>query len=159
MLLNDERSRIEQWMLAIISDGGVDRFDDLHIDQLNPRWGDKNRWIEGGVEAFRTALSVRNQHRLPFTVCLAFSLVATDQPCGIDFQTREDLLAKLDWSPPSLYLFDRGKEPGKQIAPTEGAVQVLDPAICGAQADDRCYYLEFKPEDDDEFRRSVWVEG
>ncbi len=159
MSMNDERGRIESWMLTIISDGGVDRFDHLHIDEINPRWEDRNRWIEGGMEAFRTALSIRDQHRLPFTVSLCFSLVATDQPCGIDFQTREDLLAKLDWSPPSLYLFDRVKEPDKQIAPPEGTVQALDPTICGAQADDRCYYLEFKPQDDDEFRRNVSVEG
>ena len=159
MLMNNERSRIEQWMLAIISDGGVDRFDHLHIDDINPCWEDKNRWIEAGMKAFRTALSVRDERRLPFTVSLCFSLVAADKPCGVDFQTREDLLAKLDWSPPSLYLFDRGNEPDKQTAAADGTIQVLDPAICGAHADVRCYYLEFKPQDDDEFRRSVSVEG
>lgn len=159
MPTNDERGRIEEWMLAIISDGGAERFDDLHIDEINPQWEDKDRWIEGGLKAFRTALSVRDQHRLPFTVCLGFSLVATEQACGIDFQTRQDLLAKLDWSPPSLYLFDRGKEPDRQTVLAGGTVQALDPAVYGAQAGERCYYLESKPQDDDEFRRSVFVEG
>lgn len=159
MSMNDERSRIERWMLAIISDGGVERLDDLHIDNINPRWKDKNRWIEGGLEAFRTALSVRDQHRLPFTVCLTFSLVAKNQPCGIDFQTREDLLANLNWMPPSLYLFDRGKEPYKETTRAGGTAQALDPAICGAQGGVHCYYLESKSQDDDEFNRSVFVEG
>ncbi len=125
--MNDERSRIEKWMLAIISDGGIDRLDHLHIDPINPRWKDKNRWIEGGLEAFRIALSVRDQHRLPFTVSLTFSLVDIDHLCGIDFQTREDLLAKLDWAPPSLYLFDRGKEPDKQTAPLGGPSRFSTP--------------------------------
>jgi hypothetical protein len=159
MSMNNERGRIEDWMLTIIGDGGVARFDHLHIDEISSRWEDKSCWIDGGLEAFRTALSVRDQHRLPFTVSLAFSLVAANQPRGVDFQTREDLLAKLDWSPPSLYLFDRGKEPEKQIVTANGTIQVLDSTIFGVQGNVRCYYLEFKPQSDDEFRRSVSVEG
>ncbi len=52
MPTNDERGRIEEWMLAIISDGGAERFDDLHIDEINPQWEDKDRWIEGGLRRF-----------------------------------------------------------------------------------------------------------
>jgi hypothetical protein len=159
MSMNDERGRVEHWMLSIVSDGGVGRFDDLHIDKINPRWEDRNRWIEGGLEAFRTALSVRDQHQLTFAVGLGFSLGASDQPCGVDFQTREDFFEKLNWAPPSLYLFDRGREPDKQAVLAGGTAINLDSAIVGAQGNVRCNYVEFRQQAGDEFSRSVFVEG
>jgi hypothetical protein len=150
---------IERWMSAILTDGGILRFDDLHIDQVDPAWRDRNQWIEAGLEAFRISIDVRNRNRLPFGVGLGFSLESGNQARGIDFQTREEPYARLDWSPPSLHLFRRGAEPHTQVAPADGTVQPLDPATLGAQRDVRCYYLEFKQPGSTEFCRSVFVEG
>jgi hypothetical protein len=34
-----ERERvIEQWILRVIVDGGMDRCDDLQVDQIDPAW-------------------------------------------------------------------------------------------------------------------------
>jgi hypothetical protein len=148
---------IEQWMLAIVGDGGARCFDDLHIDRIDPKWKHKNQWTEGGLEALRIAIAVRNRNQLSFAVSLGFSLESGDRPRGVDFQTKEEFCARLDWSPPSLYLFRRGEEPHTQTA--HANVQHVDPAILGAQGDARCYYLEFRQQEGDEYCRSVFVEG
>jgi len=150
---------IEDWMLAIVSDGGVVRFDHLHIDQIDPAWKSRDQWIEGGLEAFRMAVGVRNRNQLPFVVALGFSLESSDQSRGGDFRTKQALFAALDWSPPSLYLFRRGEEPDTQVPSSEGSVQHLDPSTLGAEGDVRCYYLEFKHPCAIEYCRSIFIEG
>jgi hypothetical protein len=154
---NNHEEVIEQWMLTIIRDDGIRHLDDLHIDQIAPGWKAREAWIEGGLEAFRLAMEIRDGSRLPFVVGLGFSLESGDQPRGVDFQGREDLRDSLNCSPPSLYLFHRGGEPDAQSIC--GTVQHLDPAILGADGDVRCYYLEFKQDGSDEYFRSVFVDG
>ena len=43
---------IETWILTIITDGGIQRFDDLHVDVINKRWNSPRLWIQGGIEYF-----------------------------------------------------------------------------------------------------------
>lgn len=159
---------IENWMLSISQDGGVDRFDDLHIDQIDPSWGSRELWINAGLEAFRLALNLRDQHRLPLTVALAFSLESSAHPRGPDFGTAAGLRGLLDWSPPSLYLFPPGKEPWLQTARSGWidsqsqdliiqpmkASEVLGAAIRGAG-----YLLEFRQLASDEYSRTFFVAG
>jgi hypothetical protein len=160
--LTDNRKReeaIENWMLTIVDDGGILRLDDLHIDEIDSAWKDRNRWVEGGLEAFRAARKLRDRHGLPLTVAVAFSLDSDGQRRGIDFQTRSELEEKLNWSPPSLYLFHRGEEARRKKAFGDPAQQ-LNPsifAIYGANV--ACYYFEFKQQDADEYCRSVFIEG
>jgi len=148
--------KIERWMSAIVIDGGVLGFDDLHIGSTRKH---RDQWIEGGLDAFRMAIGVRNRNQLPFVVGLGFSLESGGKALGIDFRTKQELHAKLDSSPPSLYLFRRGGEPNTQVSAAEGTVQYFDPAILGAQGDLRCCYLEFKQPGFTKFYRSVFVEG
>ena len=156
---SNRREVIEKWMLTINDDGGVRRLDDLHIDRIDAAWEHPDRWVEGGLEALRLALVVRDRNRLPFTVALAFSLKSGRHPLGVDFRTRPELQERLNWSPPSLYLFQRGEEPRNQIAP-EDTAQELDRSIFGIpEAVGSCYYLEFLQQDADEYCRSVFIEG
>jgi hypothetical protein len=150
---------IEGWMSAIVMERGVLRFDDLHIDQIDSTWKHRDQWIEGGREAFRMAIGVRNRNQLPFVVGLGFSLESGGKALGIDFRTKQELHAKLDSSPPSLYLFRRGGEPRTQVSAAEGTVQYFDPAMLGALGDVLCYYLEFKQPGFTKFYRSAFVEG
>ncbi len=159
MALEDRKHTevIEQWISTVIRNEGIRRFDELHIDKVEPRWNSKNEWIEGGLESFRIALELRDRNRLPFTVALGFSLDSGDRLRGVDFQGREELRDRLNWSPPSLYLFHRGKEPDTQS--TTGTVQHLDPAVLGATREVRCYYLEFNLDGAGEYSRSVFIDG
>jgi len=150
---------IEKWMTAIIDDGGIRRFDDLHIDEIDSAWSHRDRWVEGGLESFRCALAVRDQNRLPFAVALAFSLKSGDRPIGVDFQSRPDLQERFDRSPPSLYLFHRGEELRNRMGSNEVA-RDLNPVIFGiSEPGISCYYLEFLQKGTDEYCRSVSLEG
>ena len=159
--MTDNRQReeiIEKWILAIVQDGGLRRLDDLHIDKVDPTWKNRDHWVEGGLEAFRVARVVRDRNGLPHTVALAFSLKSGNRPLGVDFQTRAELDERLDWSPPSLYLFHRSEEPRGRISLGDAA-QDLSPSLFGIpETDFRCYYLEFLQQDADEYCRSVSIE-
>ena len=148
---------IECWIARITADSGGDQFGDLHIDKICPDWKDRGVWIEGGIEAFHIAVGARNRHNIPFSVCLGFSLCSVKSLTGVNFRTKQELYTQLDWSPPSLYLFRDGDEPHNQSV--SARVQVLSPEILGTIDDLRCYYLEFKQQDTDEYFRSVLVEG
>jgi len=150
---------IERWMLTILNDDGIRRFDDLHIDEIDPRWKPRQEWIDGGLAAHRVALAVRDRHQLPFTVGLGFSLEAGNHPIGVDFQAREEFCERLNWTPPSLYLFHRGEEPDKQANPVNDVVRYLSPSVFGLEGGTRCYYLEFRQEGADDYCRSVFIDG
>jgi hypothetical protein len=148
---------VERWMMKITVDGGVDRFDDLHIDKIDLSWKDNGLWVEGAIEAFRMAIRVRDRNHMPLSVGLGFSLVSSEAACGVNFRTKEELRAQLDWSPPSLYLIRQGDEPHTQ---SESAnIQPLDPAILGVADSARLYYLEFRQDGASEYSRSVFIEG
>jgi hypothetical protein len=35
---SDRKATIRRWMLATVSDGGIERLDDLHVDDIDGRW-------------------------------------------------------------------------------------------------------------------------
>jgi hypothetical protein len=154
---------IKKWMLSIISDGGVGRYDDLHIDQIDKNWGDRQKWLDAGLEAFRLAIDLRDQHQLDFTVSLAFSLQSGDKPRGLDFTNNQEFMDALDWSPPSLYLFRTGEEPW--VLPYQPSSDLRLMSIdtlrmFGCKIDARrCYFMEFKNVGTNEYYRSIHVTG
>ena len=160
MTIRIERQKvIEDWMVTIAGDGGIERYDDLHIDRIDERWAHREQWSQGGLEAFRLALGLRDRHRLALTVALAYSLESGEELLGVNFRTPDEFHAQLDWSPPSLYLFDFGREPwsqsGEEVAkPID--VNILFATSLNAKA---CYYMEFKQPDSIEYSRSVFVTG
>src|ERR1700686_1108829 len=147
---------IEAWLLAIVQYGGVARFDNLHIDQIDELWKPREMWIQGGLEAFRLALTVRDSHNFRFIVGLGFSLESGGQYTGVDFQTGEEFVARVDWSPPSLYLFEPGKEPSIETTVVRKLNRNIFP---GLPERANCYCIEFRERGTHERRRSVFVEG
>jgi hypothetical protein len=159
---NSSRGRgvIEAWMTTIVQDGGVERYDSLHIDKIDLQWVHREHWLEGGTEAFRLAQLVRDQCGLALIVALAYSLESGEAPRGMNFRTSDEFHAQLDWSPPSLYLFHPDREPWNQ----SGAEVVLKPidvaTFFGDKLDAKgCYYMEFKLTGSTEYSRSVFVAG
>jgi hypothetical protein len=140
------RQAIEKWMLSSVGRRGFEQYDDLHIDQIEARWADRAMWIDGGLEALQYAVSLRDQHALSFTVALAYSLVE-HKPQSEAPRTRNELAAQMDWSPPSLYLFRKGREPwvergGVEIEAFLGGSMVSSQG--GLRVDRaQCYYMEF----------------
>jgi len=158
---------IQNWMLSNIKKQGYERYDDLHIDQIDQRWKARDSWIEGGFEAFRLAVDIRNQHAPSFSVVLAFSLTAGDEPQGLDFRTLQEMNAELSSSPPSVYLFQKGKEPWTETGLRDGVVvadnimvENMSPDTFGSLAQtNSCYYMEFRQIEFGEYSRSIFVAG
>jgi hypothetical protein len=91
-------------------------------------------------------------------VGLGFSLKSADHLIGVDFQNAADLVRRLDSTPPSLYLFEPEMAPHANEA--NSFIYELEPGIVGATAQlARCYYIEFRRPQCDEYNRSVFLEG
>ena len=157
---------IEKWMLSVVTDGGIDSYDDLHVDQVDNSWRARATWLEAGIESYELAVQVRDERRLNVRVALAFSLASGDKPLGLNFRTKEDLVRQFDWSPPSLYCFEPGKEPWGETALARGgalnnryAFETIDcKCVLGVSLQGSCHYLEFK-QTSREYSRTVFITG
>lgn len=155
---------IEKWMLSVIASGGINRYDDLHVDQIDESWRARSTWLEAGIQSYELAVQARDAHKLNVGVAVAFSLESGDEPLGANFRTKEDLERQFDWSPPSLYCFESGKEPWGKSALAHGvalsnryAVESIDcRCMFGVSLQGSCYYIEFR-QTSGEYSRTVFV--
>jgi hypothetical protein len=156
--LEERESRIQNWITEVLSGGGIDQYDDLHLNQIDGEWAGKEHWLQGGLEAYRIAVRLRNSQAPNLKVVLAYSLNTSEIPQGVNFGTTEALQSQLDWSPPSLYLFHRGREPWTQ--PVDKAVCLNAESLFGSPLESvECYYVEFKQPGSSEYLRSVFLAG
>jgi hypothetical protein len=164
MATTDRTSAIELWMLSVSRDGGVDRYDDLHVDSIDSDWKSKAAWIDGGVWAFQEAIQLRDRLDLPYTVALGLSLRAEGYD-WIDNVGIGQLQSRLDWSPPSLYLFRHGEEPdvdldraihNGQVAPDATSKKFSLAEVAGLKAG---MLLRFKRTGSDEYTQNVFLLG
>jgi hypothetical protein len=161
-------SVIENWMLSSLKNHGYDRYEDLHIDRINQAWKPRDSWFEGGLEAFRLAVDIRNQHAPGFSIVLTLALAAGNTPRGANFQTLEEIKAQLAASPPSLYLFQKGKEPWTKTGLRDSGV-VADEIVVENMSHNNalkrlaqtisCYYMEFRQIEFNEYSRAIFVTG
>jgi hypothetical protein len=152
----DRRGRllsIETCMMKAAMDGDVERLDDLHIDSIDPEWKSPRLGIQGALTAHQIALRLRDVHGLPLTVVVAFSLKSEPRRVGADFRTLRELETRLDWSPPSLYLFRCGNEPW---ASDNSYQELAGSLVDHPQPGSRWLYIEFKPNPSDEYHRTVF---
>ena len=144
--------RIREWMLATISNG-IDRLDDLHVDDIDENCKNRSNWISGSIHAYELALRLQSDLGLSVKVALAFSLL---DGMGQTFDTEEEFESQLDWSPPSLYLFKAGDQEHLSN------VVRFDPLPKGIAsrfpAGTKSFLLRWATEDGS-VRRSVFVEG
>ena len=157
---NEPKETIGKWMLSIIANGGVSRHDDLHVDDINESWSNRDTWVEAGFQALLLGTALRDEHGLNFTVVLAYSLDASRDSCKTTYKRPETLQENMDWSPPSLYLFPRGKEPWTEIEVAVGDVDLV--IVERYQNVDKPWikywcYMELKL--GEEFLRSVFAAG
>ena len=106
--MDSQRERkIREWMLATASNGGIDRLDDLHVDDIDENWKQRANWISASIHAYELAMKLQSILGFNLKVALAFSLL---DGTGQTFDTEEEFESQLDWSPPSLYLFKTGDQ-------------------------------------------------
>jgi len=142
------RAAIEDWMRMVLATGGIERFDDLHIDDIDGAWKDRESWLDGSSKAITLAKELKTGIAPAKTLAImcalsgdASDLVAPSSPT--------ELSEQIDWTPPSLYLFDPGNEPWADL----GSVTVT-PTIRIFPACTACFVMEFKTEHENELRRT-----
>lgn len=154
-------------MLSVASDSGIERYDDLHVDQVDPAWRERSYWVAAALEAFELAVILRDPElpRSGLRVALAFSLVTDERETGVDFHSGSDLSQRLSATPPSIYLLWRGmefwvrNEAADKTDPGLFVTRALDAAALFGEsfAEAECHYLEFRRDEGHEFSRSVFL--
>jgi len=161
---------VQSWFNSAINDGGIDRYDDLHVDQIDCEWKSRSKWIASALESFEGALEVRNadvssQH---LTVVLAFALESDARPRGVTFHNREELENAFCSTPPSLYLFRPGGEFWTQSVETKGdkvnddlVIKTLSASELFGKIPDniKCIYMEYMRTGDDVYSRDLFLDG
>ena len=146
-------TKIREWMLATISNGGIDKFDDLHIDNIDENWKQRSKWISGGIRAYELAVRLQSKLGLSVKVALAFSLLDGE---GQTFDDQEEFESQLDWSPPSLYLFKAGDQ--KHLSSIVRSDPLPKSVASRFPEGTKSFLLQWQA-DDGTIRRSVFVEG
>src|ERR1700687_1588049 len=164
--LIDHEVIIKSWIESSLKTRGIERYDDLHVDQIDPSWKRRARWMKAGFEALKLALKLKERYSFPADVTLAFSLLSGDAPRGVNFKSEAELEDNFDWSPPSLYLLRPGTKPwsserqDQQTSRLEQSVTKIDLIRLGIiHPFMNGYYVEFKPIGSSEYHRSFFLMG
>lgn len=141
-------------MSNLIQSKGYQRFEDLHIDAVDPLNRAPDTWLRGAADCLATAAATRDQERWPFQVALGMSLRSASERLGLNFSGFQEAEKEFDWSPPSLYLFPNGDD--AWLGGTESQqlpAEFLPPTPTGVKA----YLREWYDEGDGEYRRTFWL--
>lgn len=98
-------------MTRVLDENGIDRFDDLHVDEIDSSWSSRSQWVEAALRALAVAVAIRDEKRTQVTPAVGFSLRGVSTRRYDDLRDLSSVAAELDESPPSLYLFHLGLEP------------------------------------------------
>lgn len=163
------KSIIQSWFDSVIKDGGIDRYDDLHVDQIDAAWNAECYWITAALESFKIAVEIRNAHGSDLNVLLSIPLASEVEPVGVTFHCRKELEKSLSYTPPSLYILrsdNRIIREAKTVAEgssadCNGNLKLLNSAeIFGdMQQSVKCLYSESKRPDDEEYSRYLYLVG
>ena len=154
---------IRDWIADASTKDGFERYDDLHIDRIDPRWRAQGSWIEAGFNALNIASTICSDEEVRLTVVLAFSLEPAHIARGAVFGSAEEIVAEFSQTPPSLYLFRPGLEPWSQQAlqksPVEADIRIqeVDSKVFGDIGRiRRCLCMQFRYQDEG-YLRSLFV--
>jgi hypothetical protein len=161
---------IQKWFDSAVHEGGIERYDHLHVDQIDATWEPRNRWITSALWAFEMAREIRDRYvsDTHLTVVLAFALESGSRPLGVTFQNRTELENAFNSTPPSLYLFCQGHEFWNEGEESRGQKienhlvrKTLNAAeIFGAEHETaKCIYMEYLRHGEEEYSRDVFLAG
>jgi hypothetical protein len=165
---NLHKKRIQSWFDAVIHDGGIDRFDELHVDVIDRTRKSKKSWISAALESFEIALEVRDEDvsGQELTILLSFALVDDVRPLGVTFHDRESLENNLSYSPPCILVFRKDNDFLKRLKSLEIESVSGDSVLKKLSATQlfgelhrpvTCIYSENKRPDDDEYLRLLYL--
>src|SRR3954469_21928326 len=92
--------KIEEWISNVLRTGGMDRYDELHIDRIDSAWRCPGTWIGASLEALEIAASIRDRAGHDFSVVLGLSLNSTTPNQEVNFSTTRQLTERFGNTPP-----------------------------------------------------------
>jgi hypothetical protein len=158
------KKRIKSWFDAVTHDGGIERFDELHVDVIDRTRKTKKSWISAALESFELALEVRDEDvsGQDLTIILSFALVDDVRPLGVTFHDYESLEKNLSYSPPCILVYRKDNDYLKQLKSFEIEAVSGNSVLKKLNVTDlfdklrrpaTCVYSENKRINDDEYLR------
>jgi len=141
--------RLERWFREAVASGSWRRFDDLHLDDLDPTLDSPESWWGAAPSALADACALRDRLAPSFRVVLGFAMRATPAPTTPGWSSAAEFIRDLEESPPSLYLFDE-----KRLAEATSDSVPLRLALLAPLGDNIRYRQTFQA-DDAEYVRIV----
>jgi hypothetical protein len=99
---------VQNWIAYAIQTQAWERADDIHIDEIDPTFSDKTRWVEDAIQIGKVFSGLVQD--TPYTVLLAVELTNAAAPTAIDQLRLLDIRHQVSYTPPSFYLFPRNHE-------------------------------------------------
>ncbi len=152
----ERNERIRAWMKEVIERRSHQRYDDLHLDRIDPEYARPLTWLTAGAACLDAAISIRDDNRWPFSVALGMSLKAGPERIGRNFNDYQHIVGEFDWTPPSLYVFPKGEH--SWLGGPE--LEELGPEYrAPTAAPNFAFFREWYDANDQEYRRSLWFIG
>ena len=101
-------NKIQNWINAAIETQAWERADDIHIDEIDPVFSDKTRWVEDALTVGKIFADLILD--TPYIVLLGIHLTYSETPTPISELGWRDIQNGVSYSPPSFYLFPRNNE-------------------------------------------------
>ncbi len=146
------KNEIEQWVLSVYQNKDL-KFDDLHINEIYSSFSDQDQWIMGTEICLKAVTDILEENKLPLKILAAISLCSDKEPIGVNFSTVEQIEKEFDSTPPSLYAFS---EDYNWAELENNLIKVNIHEFNSKNIN--CFYLEYKEPDEEEYRRSLWLE-
>jgi hypothetical protein len=162
------KKRIQSWFDAVTHDGGIERFDELHVDVIDRTRKTKKSWISSALESFELAMEVRDEDvsGQDLTIILSFALVDDVRPLGVTFHDRESLEKNLSYSPPRILVLRKDNDFLKRLKSFEIEAVSGDSVLTKLNATElfgelhrpvTCIYSENRRPDDEEYCRTLYL--
>jgi hypothetical protein len=145
---------LAKWILDGVDTAVHVPFVEQHVDRLNSNYREKHSWIDGALVLLRDGSHLIRDVSDLATLAACIHLRSEPVPLGVNFTSLDELSDELSDTPPSLYLFPKGKEPW--IDPREQFARLPGTPFGSRCADLFVFYSEYSVPGELEFRRSLW---
>lgn len=124
-------------------------FSDFHIDEYDANFIVRKKWLENSKATLNEVVEYFGDVR-ENVLGIGLSLVSGKTAIGINFHNEKDLIAELDSSPPSIYIFQEMFDFNANgwVELNKKEINISDLAE---------YFFEFQSPHDNEFRRSFFL--
>jgi|694.fasta_scaffold00269_21 hypothetical protein len=105
-LNNNVRQYLCEWIDKIIKNKSWERYEDLHLDEIDNQFKHHESWVRGGISVYELILSI--VFGKPYNCFLVIQLSYSNNKTNVNDLKWDQLTSLLDITPPSFYVFPEG---------------------------------------------------